>query len=143
MDASFRPKSGRYGVHTVFQVSEKIGALTSAATDTFRIPTPFRKAYYSRASAQAQVVPIVTTGTATATIKKAKAAGGTSTISAGLDLETLTANVGKVFSLAAAAVDADRIILEGDTLFVDVVNGTTIATAPTALFFVVELLLLE
>lgn len=143
MDASFRPRSGRFGVHSVYVVSEKIGALTSAGTDTFRIPTPFRKCYVSKVSAQAQTVPVVTTGTATATLKKVKAAGGTDTITAGLDLETLAANVSKAFSIAAAATDANRIVLEGDTLFVESVNGTTIATPPVALFFVVELLVLE
>lgn len=143
MDASFRPRAGRYGVHSVYVVSEKVGALTSAGTDTFRIPTPFRKCYVSRVSVQAQVVPVVTTGTAVATLKKAKAAGGTSTITSGLDLETLAANVAKAFVIAPAAVDADRIVLEGDTLFMESANGTTIATPPTAMFFMVELLILE
>lgn len=142
MDASFRPRPGRFGVHTVYVNSEKIGALTSAGTDVFRIPTPFRKAFVSRISAQTQVVPVVTTGTANATLFKVRGGASTALTSAS-DLETLVANVARPFVFLTTLTDADRILLEGDTLRVDSVNGTTIATPPTALFFVVELLILE
>lgn len=142
MDASFRPRAGRFGVHTVYVTSEKIGALTSAGTDVFRIPTPFRKCFISRISAQAQVAPVITTGTATATVFKVR--GGASTaITAGLDLETLVANVAKPFVNLTTLLDTDRVLLEGDTLRVDSVNGTTVATAPVAMYFVIELLILE
>lgn len=145
----FRPKPGRFGVHTITVNSEKIGTITSASTDTFRFPTPYRLCYFLRASAQAQTAPVVTTGTSTGTIKKLVANGGaTKTLSAGLDLETLTANKSKVFGLASGLAEADRFIRQdstngGDTLFIDVVNGTTIATQPVAMYFVIELLVIE
>jgi hypothetical protein len=144
MDKSFRPRSGRYGLECGYTFSEKISALTSAGTDTFRIPTPYRRCVVTRASVQAQVAPIITTGTATATLKKfRKSDGGTAILSNGLDLETIVANKGLVFTFLSTATDADLTIQEGDTLFVDVVNGTTIATAPTAMFFSVEFAVLE
>lgn len=145
----FKPRPGRFGVQVVTVSSEKIGALTSAGTDTFRIPTPYRKAYIERVSAHAQVVPIVTTGTSTATVKIFRANGGsTVTVSSGLDLELLVANKAKVFVIPTTTTEAQRVLVNdatngGDTLFVDCVNGTTIATAPTAMYFVVELLLQE
>ena len=145
----FRPKSPRYGVEVVIVESEKINSFTSAGTDTYRIPTPYRRCFVERISAQCQQVPIVTTGTSTATVKLFRANGGaTVTISSGLDLETLVANKAKVFVLPTTTTDGQRVLIQdstngGDTLFIDVVNGTTIATPPTALYFVVELLVLE
>lgn len=145
----FKPKPGRFGIEVVTVSSEKIGALTSAGTDTFRIPTPYRKAYLLSASVQTQVVPVVTTGTATATIKKFIAnGGGNVTLSSGLDLETLVANKSKPFVIPATVLDTSRVIRQdatngGDTLYIESVNGTTIATPPTAMFFVLELALLE
>lgn len=143
----FSPKNpSRFGIIPVYLVSEKIGALTSAATDTFRIPTPFRRGYVLSAGVQTQVVPVVTTGTATATLKKYRAVeNSTVTLSAGLDLETLIVNEQR--KLVINGSDTDRLIrndgTNGDTLLVDSVNGTTIATAPTAMFFVVEIAILE
>ena len=146
-----RAKPGRYGVESAFTQSEKIAALTSASTDTFRMPTPFRKAMVVGASAQAQVLPIITTGTSTATLKKFRASDGQAvTLSAGLDLETtsMVANKAKAFTLLSTATEADLTVLQGsdgygDTLYVEVVNGTTVATAPVALYFVVEFSVLE
>lgn len=147
---AFRPKPGRHGVQLSYVMSEKIGALTSAATDTIRIPTPFRKAYLLSASVQTQVVPVVTTGTSTATLKKFQASDGTTKIlSSGFDLETLTANKASPLVIPASIVEGDKFlrnlgtVASGDTLFVDLVNGTTIATAPTALYFVIELAILN
>lgn len=142
----YRPRAGRHGVFVVYTFTKEINALTSAGTDTVRIPTPFNRCYYLRASVHTQVVPVVTTGTSTATVKKFQASDGTTkTLSAGFDLETLTINKGSPFALAAGLIEADRYVrntgavASGDTLFVDIVNGTTIATAPTALYVVVEL----
>lgn len=144
-----RAKAGRFGVAPAYVASEKIGALTSAATDTFRFPTPGKRVALISASAQAQTPPVITTGTSTATLKKFRASdGATVTLSAGLDLETLVANKSKPFvllSLDDASYVAEQGVgqVNGDTYFVDVVNGTTVATQPVALFFVLELAVLE
>lgn len=144
-----RQKAGRFGVEGAYCNSEKIGTITSASTDTFRFPTPYRKVMLLGASAQAQTPPVVTTGTSTATLKKFVAnGGGTVTLSAGMDLETLVANKAKAFTLLAAATEADLTAIQddtngGDTYFVEVVNGTTIATQPVALYFVLEFGVLE
>lgn len=144
-----RQKPGSYGVQRVYISTEKIGTITSASTDTFRFPTPYRKCYIQRISAQAQTPPAVTTGTSTATVKIFRANGGSSvTVSSGLDLETLTANKAKAFTIPTTTTDAQRILVNdstngGDTLYVELVNGTTIATQPVALYIVVELLVLE
>ena len=142
----YRPRPGRHGVFVAYVTTKEINALTSASTDTIRIPTPFNKCYFLRASVQAQVAPVVTTGTSTATVKKFQASdGSTKTLTAGFDLETLTANKASPFALASGLIEADKFIrntgavASGDTLFVDIVNGTTIATAPTALYIVCEL----
>lgn len=142
----YRPRAGRHGVFVVYMASKEVNALTSAGTDTVRIATPFNKCYFLRASIQTQVAPVVTTGTSTATIKKFQASDGTTkTLTAGFDAETLTANKASPFTLAAGLVEADKYIrntgavASGDTLFVEFVNGTTIATPPTAMYVVVEL----
>ena len=146
----YRTKPGRFGVHVVYIASKEINALTSAATDTIRIATPFRKAYVLSCNVQTQVVPVVTTGTSTATLKKAQASdASTKTITSGFDLETLTANKGSPMVIPATVTESDRLlrntgaVATGDTLFLELVNGTTIATAPTALFFVIGLAILE
>lgn len=144
-----RQKPGRYGIDSAYINSEKIGTITSAATDTFRFPTPYRKVMLVGASAQAQTPPVVTTGTSTATLKKFVANGGTTvTLSSGMDLEALVANKAKVFAFLSTATEADLTALQddtngGDTYFVEVVNGTTIATQPVALYFVLEFSVLE
>jgi hypothetical protein len=147
---AFRPKPGRHGIEVVYLSTKEVNALTSASTDTIRIPTPFRRCYFLGASVQTQVVPIVTTGTSTATVRKFQASDGTSkNLTAGFDLETLTANKASPFSVPATIVESDKfirntgLVASGDTLFVDFVNGTTIATAPTALYVVVELAVLN
>ena len=142
----YRPRPGRHGVFVVYIPSKEVNALTSAGTDTVRIPTPFNKCYFLRASIQAQVAPVVTTGTSTATVKKFQASDGTTkTLTAGFDAETLTANKASPIALASGLIEGDRYIrntgavASGDTLFVEFVNGTTIATPPTAMYVVCEL----
>lgn len=149
MTTFLREKAGRFGIEAAYGNSEKIGTITSAATDTFRFPTPYRSVMVVGASAQAQTVPVVTTGTSTATLKKLKASDGTTkTLSAGLDLEVLVANKAKAFVLLTTATEEDLTALQddtngGDTYFVEVVNGTTIATQPVALYFVLEFAVLQ
>lgn len=145
-----RAKAGRFGTHTVYVASEKIGALTSASTDTFRFPTPGKRVALISASVQAQTPPVITTGNSLATLKKFRASdGATVVLSAAVDLETLVANKTRAFTLLTAPSDADFTAdpgvpgSNGDTYFVDVVNGTTVATQPVALFFVLELAVLE
>lgn len=146
----YKPRPGRHGVFVVYTFTKEINALTSAATDTIRIPTPFNRSYFLRASVQAQVAPVITTGTSTATVKKFQASDGTTkTLTAGFDLETLTANKASPFTLASGLIEADKYIrntgavASGDTLFVDLVNGTTVTTQPTALYIVCELAVLN
>lgn len=147
---AFRPKPGRHGILPVYIYSKEINAITSAATDTIRLATPFRKAYVLSASVQTQVVPVVTTGTSTATLKKFQASDGTlKTLSSGFDLETLTANKASPLVIPSTIAEADKfirntgLVASGDTLLVEIVNGTTIATNPTALYFVVEIAILQ
>lgn len=147
---AFRPKPGRHGIQVAYVFSKEVNALTSAATDTIRIPTPFRRAYFLSASIQTQVAPIVTTGTSSVTVRKFQASDGTSkNLTSAFDAETLTANKASPFVVPASILESDKfirntgLVASGDTLFVDFVNGTTIATPPTALYVVVELAILN
>ena len=147
---AFRPKPGRHGIAPAYVWTKECTLVTNPGSDFFRIPTPFRKAYVLSASVQAQVAPIITTGTSTATLKKFQASDGTvKVLSSGFDLETLTANKASPIVIPASIVEGDKfirntgVVASGDTLFVEVVNGTTIATNATALYFIVELAILN
>lgn len=147
---AFRPKPGRHGIEVVYLSTPAMTLVTNPGSDFFRIPTPFRKCYFLSASVQAQVAPIITTGTATATVKKLQASDASvKVLTSGFDLETLTANKASPFVVPVTVVEGDKfvrntgLVASGDTLFVEVVNGTTIATNATAMYVVVELAVLQ
>jgi hypothetical protein len=144
-----RQKPGRFGVDSAYTWCDGTSQVTSTLTLAVRVPTPYRKVILQSASAQAEVAPVITTGTATATLKKFVAnGGGTVALSAGLDLETLVANKAKAFVLLTTVTEADFTAIQddtngGDTFFVEIVTGTTVATAPVELFFVCEFAVID
>lgn len=146
---AFRPKPGRHGIEVVY-IATPLVLVTSTLTEVFNFPTPFRKAYILSASVQCQTAPIITTGTSTATLKKRQASDASvKVLSSGFDLETLTANKASPMVIPVSTVEGDKfvrntgLVASGDILYIETVTGTTVATAPVGLHFVVELAILQ
>lgn len=146
---AFRPKPGRHGIQVAYVATKEV-LVTSTLTEVFNFPTPFRKAYVLSVSVQTQQVPVITTGTSTATLKKRQASDASvKVLSSGFDLETLTANKASPMVIPASTVEGDKfvrntgLVASGDILYIETVTGTTVATVPIGLIFVVELAILN
>lgn len=140
-------KPGRYNVSPAFVPSGILGAITASATTTYRMPTPSRRCFIERISYQTGTVPVSAGGTIIATAKKRdNQAAQDVTLSSGLSLESdgITAvNKPTAFTMLSTLTDAQRILQEGDSWFVDVVSDAAIGTNHANAYFVVELLVLE
>lgn len=142
-----RTKPGRFGIVPAFYSSDNVGTLTANVTTTIRIPTPRRKAKILRCSASAATLPVDNDGTFLATLKKwDDSAGASIAITSAFDLESGldTAAESRNLTLLTTLTDAQQVVDEGDTLFVEVVNNSAaVDTQPVALAFVVECAVLE
>lgn len=109
------------------------------------IAIPYRKSYIERFSAAAATLPIG--GAAiTATLQKKAASDGTVTaLTAATDLTVanLTALKTALIALLSTLTDVNRVLQEGDYLYVDVIAAGTVTTQPVGLQFIVELSVLE
>lgn len=145
MDKTRKTKAGRYGTEVAFVSGQQLDAgITASATVKMVIASPYRKAYIERASVNAEVLPIGSLAI-TATLYKKRAGAAAVALTAAIDLKvaTQTALVSGVMALLSTLTDADRLMLEGDTLYADLTAAGTVTTQPVGLHITVELAVLE
>ena len=146
MDKTRRTKAGRFGTVPAFAYGKQLDAgITASATVKIPIANPCRKSYIERLSVAAATLPIG--GAAiTATLQKKAADGGAVTaLTAATDLTVanLTALKVAIVALLSTLTDVNRVLQEGDYLYVDVIAAGTVTTQPVGLQFIVELSVLE
>lgn len=146
MRKHFEPKvAHRSGVLPAF-VSGAV-ATTANNTNNNRIPTPLRRALVERASVVLSTIGSDADGTILATLYKYDASAAAAVaLSSALSLEAAgvaTANVVVELPILSTLTDAQRLLDEGDSLYVAVVsNSAAIDTAPVGTY-TVELLVKE
>lgn len=150
-----REKPGRFGTAIAFLAVGPIGGtgnigsttpLTVNDTTTFKFPNPYRKCRFVRASMIAGTIAVDADGTVLATVKKLTAPSTKASLTDALSMEAagLTADTNAVFVNAAAATEAQRTLLDGESFIVDVVNNSAaIDTQPAAVFITIEVEVLE
>lgn len=140
-----KPKAGRFGITPVFVTGRQIDAgITASATVKIPVATPFRKLYVEKAGVSAVTLPIGG-GAITATLYKKPVGGTAVALSAAIDLTVAaqTALVVGAVTILAAATDTQRIVLEGEYLYFDIIAAGTVTTQPAGLVFSIEVLVLE
>lgn len=148
------PKPGRFGVAPVFLKTGEIGGtnflggtapLTASGTTIFRLGgTAGRKTRVSRLGATVVTVPVSASGTLKATLRKYDASADAAvTLTADLDLETLTTREEGFASILTTVSDAELTLDVGDALEIHVVSTAAIGTQPAGLVFTAEALVLE
>ncbi len=151
----FRAKPGRFGVAPAFLMVGPLGGadmiggatlLTVNDTTTFKIPSPYRKCRFVRASTVAGTIAIDNDGTVLATVKKLTAPSTKVSLTDALSWEAagLTADTVAVYANVSTLTETQRTLGAGQSFIVDVVsNSATIDTQPAKVFIVIEVEVLE
>lgn len=146
MDARFKPKAGRFGVAPVFLVGKQLDAgITASNTVQIPVATPFRKLYVARLTVHCATVAIGGS-TITATLQKKPVGVAAVALNTANDIKAAfitSTNTSFNIPLLATLTDAQKILNEGDFLYVDVTAAGTVTTQPVGLIFTVECLVLE
>lgn len=145
MDRTRKTKAGRFGTHPAFAHGRQLDAgITASATVKVPIATPYRRSFIERFGVSAVTLPIG--GAAITAILQKKPVGAAAVaLTAGIDLTVTTQTALQVGlgALLSTLTDAQRVLNEGDYLYVDVIAAGTVTTQPVGLQFSVELLVLE
>lgn len=144
MDASFRPKAGRFGTEqSLMQIDAGASPLTASSTVTRQFPGYARRKFISRLTAAA--VTIAAGGAAiTAIVKKwDDAAGAYVNLTAAFDLTTMVTKRCSVIPILATLTDSQRTMKDNDTLAIDLIAAGTVTTQPINLGFSAEVAILE
>lgn len=138
----FAPKPGRLGTLPVPLTSGRLNTGTLAAgTQTHNIGGFPAKAYINRATLCAETFP--TAGTSNV-VTLFKMTGATAVaLTAGLDINTKTANVPLQFVFLTTTTDAERTLTQADSLRVSLVTVGAVSVQPEDVTVVVELLVQE
>lgn len=138
----FAPKPGRLGTLPVPLTSGRLNTGTLAAgTQTHSIGGFPAKAYINRATLCAEIFP--TAGTSNV-VTLYKMTGATAVaLTAGLDINTKTANVPLQFVFLTTTTDAERTLTQADSLRVSLVTVGAVSVQPEDVTVVVELLVQE
>lgn len=137
----FGPKPGRFGVASTLLVGRC--QTTMANGVTYQFGSHPAKCLISRAVVSALTAPVSNAGAVTGVLQKYDASANAAvTLTASVNLETLTAKEGTAVSLLTTLTDAQKTLDTGDTLQFVITSGT-IDTQPVDLMVNTELLVLE
>ena len=137
----FAPKPGRLGALPVPLTSGRINTGTLAAgTQTHNIGGFPAKSYVNRATLCAEIFPTATSNVVTLF----KMTGATAVaLTAGLDINTKTADTPLQFVFLTTTTDAERTLTQADSLRVSIVTVGSVTVQPEDVTVVVELLVQE
>lgn len=144
-----KKKPGRFGTELLVLSSGNVGTnpLTANQTNTFKLPSPTRRARFVRFAASQTTVVADADGTVLArAMKYSGSADAAAAVSADIDLEAATARELQTAGILSTQTDAGIIFdpALGDTLEVNVVNNSAaIDTQPVALVLTCEFELLD
>lgn len=150
-----KPKSGSFGTEVAFLTVGPIGGadriggvapLTVNDTTTFKVPAPYRRYRFRKASCIAGTIAVDADGTVLATVKKLTAPSTKASLTDALSFEAagLTADTVAPFVNLSTATEAQRVVSLGESLIVDVVsNSAAIDTQPAIVFITIEVELLD
>lgn len=137
----FSPKPGRFGVASTLLVGRC--QTTMANGVTYQFGSHPAKCLVSRAMVSALTVPVSSAGAVTGVLQKYDASANAAvTLTASINLETLTSKEGTAVALLSSLTDAQKTLDTGDTLQFVITSGT-IDTQPVDLMVNTELLVLE
>lgn len=140
----FAPKPGRLGVFPNLVTGRCDAAIGNNTTTTYSFGSHPARCYINRAAVSAGTVPASASGTIKGVIAKYDASANAAvTLTADVDLETLTANEATAVSMLSTLTDAQRTLDTGDTLQFVVTTTNTVGTAAVDLMVNIELLVLE
>lgn len=151
----FAPKPGRYGTRPAFLTLSSLGGanfiggatlLTANATTTFKVPSPYRRCRFVRASVVAGTIAIDADGTVLATVKKLTAPSTLVALTDALSWEAagLTADTVAQFVTISTVTDTQRTLSAGESFVVEVVsNSAAIDTQPANVNIVIEVEVLD
>lgn len=142
----FQPKAGRYGTVPLVVSSGQIGGsnylggtvpFTASGTTTFVLPAPSFRCRFKNFSVWCVTIPVSAGGTLLASVLKQNA-GTATTVSADVDLTTLTAQAAKVGAILGTATEAG-LSFNGtsDAVQINVVSNAAIGTQPVSLAFAI------
>jgi hypothetical protein len=138
----FAPKPGRLGTLPTVLPSGRINTGTLAAgTQNHNIGGFAAKSYINRATLCAEVFPTAATS---CVVTLFKMTGATAVaLTAGLDINTKTADVPLQFVFLTTTTDAQRTLSSGDSLRVAIVTVGVVSAQPEDITINVELLVQE
>ena len=151
----FKPRPGRFGTQIAFLSLSSIGGadyiggaapLTVNDTTTFKIPSPYRKCRFVRASVVMKTIAVDADGTVLATVKKLTAPSTKASLTDALSWEAagVTADTVAQFVTLSTATEAQRTLNAGESFIVDVVNDSAaIDTQPAGINITIEVEVLE
>lgn len=151
----FKPRPGRFGTQIAFLTLSSLGGsdyvggatlLTANDTTTFKVPSPYRKCRFVRASVVMKTIGIDADGTILATVKKLTAPSTKASLTDALSWEAagVTADTVAQFVTLSTATDAQRTLNAGESFIVDVVSDSAaIDTQPANVNIVIEVEVLE
>jgi hypothetical protein len=140
----FAPKPGRLGALPNILTSGRMNTGTLAAgTQTHTIGTHPAKCYINRATVSAATYPTAATSCVVRLIKYDSVANAAVTLTSNLDINDKTDRESLALAITDTLTDAQRTLLAGDTLEVEIVTVGAVSVQPDDVVCVVELLVEE
>ena len=146
MDARFRPKAGRFGVLPTFLYAKQLDAgITASSTVKIPFAIPFRKLWIARMSVSISTTLPAGGAAITAVFQKKPNGASAVALNTGFDLTTtnLVLLIPKEVPILSTVTEAQRIVNEGDSIYVDAIAAGTVTTQPVGLTFCLEAYVLE
>lgn len=141
MDASYKPKAGRFGLNLTTLVVRPVFGTLAAGTVVHSLGAYPKRVYVSNISISAGTFPVAATSVV-ATLQK-KPSGTAVPLTSGIDINDKTAATAVQGAFLGTLTDANRVLNPGETLQLSVVTTGAVSAQPADVLVTVELAVLE